>query len=164
MPAGLTVRVSVFDDAALGSSGQPFVAEYSTRRERGFEVSRNSRPDAKLTILRGEADVAEYTIQADRVNIGRLKEVMGEKDGLRRRNDIAFADTETTVSREHAYIRYDTESGKFRLYDSLSQRGTSVFRDGRRLEVPKGVTHGFQLRSGDEIHIGDARIAFESES
>ncbi len=26
------------------------------------------------------------------------------------------------------------------------------------LDVPKGVTHGFQLRSGDEIHLGDARI------
>jgi predicted component of type VI protein secretion system len=128
------------------------------------KLSQNSRPHAKLAILRGEADIAEYTIQADRVNIGRLKEVIGDKDGLRRRNDIAFADNETTVSREHAYIRYDAESGNFRLYDSLSQRGTSVFRDGRRFEVPKGVTHGFQLRSGDEIHIGDARIAFESEN
>jgi hypothetical protein len=165
VPAGFTVRVSVFEDAALALSGHPFVAEYSNAKGAAVsKLSRNSRPHAKLTILRGEADVAEYTIQADRVNIGRLKEVIGDKDGLRRRNDIAFADNETTVSREHAYIRYDAESGNFRLYDSLSQRGTSVFRDGRRFEVPKGVTHGFQLRSGDEIHIGDARIAFESES
>lgn len=162
-PAGLTVSVSAFEDAELASSERPFLAEYSNVKGAPVpKLSRNARPHATLTILRGEANVAEYTIQAERVNIGRLKEVIGGKDGLRRRNDIAFADTETTVSREHAYIRYDAESGKFRLYDSLSQRGTSVFRDGRRLEVPKGVAHGFQLRSGDEIHVGDARIVFES--
>ncbi|MGI9075374.1 MAG: FHA domain-containing protein [Bryobacteraceae bacterium] len=164
VPSGLTVGVSAFEDAALALSGHPFVAAYSNAKgAAASKLSRNSRPRAKLTILRGEAEVVEYAIQADRVNIGRLKEVIGDKDGLRRRNDIAFADTETTVSREHAYIRYDAESGKFRLYDSLSQRGTSVFREGRRFEVPKGVTHGFQLRPGDEIHVGDARIAFESE-
>ena len=163
--AGLTINVSTFEDAALASSGRPFVVEYSNAKgAAASKPGRNARPHATLTVLLGEAELAEYTIQADRVNIGRLKEVIGDKDGLRRRNEIAFADTETTVSREHAYIRYDAESGKFRLYDSLSQRGTSVFREGRRFEVPKGLTHGFQLRSGDEIHLGDARIAFESEN
>jgi pSer/pThr/pTyr-binding forkhead associated (FHA) protein len=166
VPAGFSVRVSVTQDTALAASARPFLAEYlNTNAESAVSRhGRNPRPNAKLTILRGEADVAEYTVRSDRVNIGRLKEVTGDKDGLRRRNDVAFADTETTVSREHAHIRYDAESGKFRLYDSLSQRGTSVFRDGRRLEVPKGLTHGFQLRTGDEIHVGDARIAFVSES
>jgi hypothetical protein len=166
VPTGFSVVVSVMEDATLAMRVRPFLAEYSNARAAmaGSKVSRNVRPNAKLTVLRGEADRAEYMIQSDRVNIGRLKEVVGDKDGLRRRNDIAFADTETTVSREHAHIRYDAESGKFRLFDSLSQRGTSVFREGRRLEVPKGLTHGFQLRPGDEIHVGDARIAFESES
>jgi FHA domain len=166
VPAGFSVGVSVVEQTDLAMSARPFLAEYSNTKAAGAnsKVSRNARPNAKLTIVRGEANCTEYTIKSDRVNIGRLKEVMGDKDGLRRRNDIAFADTETTVSREHAYIRYDAESGKFRLYDSLSQRGTSVFRDGRRLEVPKGLSHGFQLRSGDEIHVGDARIAFESDS
>jgi pSer/pThr/pTyr-binding forkhead associated (FHA) protein len=124
----------------------------------------NARPNARLTILRGEANIPEFPIHSDRVNIGRLKEVTGEKDGLRRRNDVAFADTETTVSREHAYVRYDADTGKFRLYDSGSQRGTCVFRDGRRLQVPKGLAHGLQLRAGDEIHLGEARIVFESDS
>jgi hypothetical protein len=165
VPAGFSVGVSVMEDADLAMSARPFLAEYSNTKPgtAGSNISRNARPNAKLTIVRGEADPSEYTIESDRVNIGRLKEVVGDKDGLRRRNDIAFADTETTVSREHASIRYDAESGKFRLYDSLSQRGTSVFREGRRLEVPKGATHGLQLRSGDEIHVGDARIAFESD-
>ena len=166
VPAGFSVGISVIEHADLAMTARPFMAEYSNTKPgtANSKVSRNARPNAKLTIVRGEANFGEYIIQSDRVNIGRLKEVMGDKDGLRRRNDIAFADTETTVSREHAYIRYDAESGKFRLYDSLSQRGTSVFREGRRLEVPKGATHGLQLRSGDEIHVGDARIAFESEA
>jgi hypothetical protein len=30
----------------------------------------------------------------------------------RRRNDVVFAETETTVSREHAQIRSDVETGK----------------------------------------------------
>ncbi len=161
VPAGFNVSVSVIEDATLALSRRPFAIDYSNAAV--AKLDRNARPKAKLTIVRGQADMAEYPIQSDRVNIGRLQEVVGAKDGLRRRNHVAFADTETTVSREHAHIRYDAESGKFRLYDSGSQRGTSVFREGRRLEVPKGVTHGLQLRSGDEIHLGEARLVFESE-
>jgi len=164
VPAGFRVTVSVIKNAALASTSRPFLIEYSKGKAAISKSLRNARPNAKLTVLRGEADVTEYAIHSDRVNIGRLKEVIGDKQGLRRRNDIAFADTEATVSREHAYIRYDAETGKFRLYDSLSQRGTTVFREGRRFEVPRGLTRGFQLKSGDEIHLGNARIAFESES
>jgi hypothetical protein len=164
VPAGLCVAASVIENAALAATSRPFLIEYSDSKTAVSKSIRSTRPNAKLTVLRGEADVTEYTIHSDRVNIGRLKEVIGGKEGLRRRNDIAFAETEATVSREHAYICYDDQAGKFRLYDSLSQGGTIVFREGRRLEVPKGLTHGFQLRSGDEIHLGNARIAFESEN
>jgi hypothetical protein len=163
LPSGPHVAVSVIRDAALASTSRPFLIDYSKTKAAVSKLVRNPRPNAKLTILRGEADVTEYTIHSDRVNIGRLREVIGDKQGLRRRNDIAFADTEATVSREHAYIRYDQQAGKFRLYDSLSQRGTCVFRDGRRFEVPRGLVHGFQLKSGDEIHVGNARIGFETE-
>ncbi len=161
VPAAFSVTVAVAEDAALALSGRPFAIDYSNGSSK---LAGTARPNARLRIVRGQADAAEYTIQSDRVNIGRLQEVVGAKDGLRRRNHVAFADTETTVSREHAYVRYDAESGRFRLYDPGSQRGTSVFREGRRLDVPKGVTHGLQLRSGDEIHLGDARLVFESES
>lgn len=163
-PAGLRVTPSVIENAALASTNRPFLIEYSNTKAAVSKSLRNARPNAKLTVLRGEADAIEYAIHSDQVNIGRLKEVIGGKEGLRRRNDIAFAETEATVSREHAYIRYDEEAGKFRLYDSSSQRGTFVFRNGRRFEVPRSLVHGFQLRSGDEIHLGNARIAFESEN
>src|SRR5207253_7048066 len=141
-------------------TGHAYNIDYEHRKpEVKHAAPPSARPPMKLTVVRGEADAGEYAIDAERVNIGRLKEVVGEKDGLRRRNDVAFAETETTVSREHAHIRYDAESGKYRLYDSGSQRGTSIFRGGRRLEAPR--VRGVQLRSGDEIHVGDARLKFE---
>ncbi len=164
LPAGLRVTVSVAEEQDAALTGHSFRIDYGNVKSSAGEAIRNSRPNAKLTVIRGDADAAEYTIETDRINLGRLKEVTSEKEGLRRRNDVAFAETESTVSREHAFIRYDTETRHFRLYDSMSQRGTQVFRNGRRFEVPKGPTHGFQLRSGDEIHLGDARIRFDLET
>ena len=160
IPAGFLVTVDVVEDAELAAAARPFHIDYASRKG-APKPPTSARPTIKLTVVRGEAEATEYVIAVERVNIGRLKEVVGEKDGLRRRNDIAFEDTETTVSREHAYIRYDTASGKFRLYDSGSQRGTSIFRDGRRLEVPRGPTRGTQLQTGDEIHLGEARLRFD---
>ncbi len=155
-----TVRVS--EDAVLALNYRPFHIDYLSLKSPQANASAKTRPKTKLIVVRGQADAAEYAFDADRINIGRLKEVVSDKDGLRRRNDVAFSETETTVSREHACIRYDVEDGKFRLYDSMSQRGTNVFREGRRLQVPKGPTRGFQLCSGDEIHLGDARLRFET--
>ena len=163
MPAPFSVAVSVTEDPAAVSAKRPFHINYSHIKAVANLTSGHTRPHAKLTVLRGQADPGEYSISSDRVNLGRLKEVVSAKDGLRRRNDIAFAETETTVSREHAYLRYDPAASKFRLYDAASQHGTVVFREGRRFTVPKGATHGFQLRAGDEIHLGDARLQFEEE-
>lgn len=164
LPAGLHVTVEVAQEPAASSTGRPFRIDYSNVKSAPAPAMQNTRPAAKLTVIRGEADAAEYIIASDRINLGRLKEVVSDKDGLRRRNDVSFAETESTVSREHAFIRYHAETGKFRLYDSRSQRGTTVFRQGRRFEVPKGPTHGFQLLSGDEIHLGSARLRFDIDA
>lgn len=164
LPAGLRVTVSVADEPGAAFAGRPFRVDYTNVKAAAGDAKRNSRPGAKLTVLRGQTDAAEYNIDSDRINLGRLKEVISDKEGLRRRNDVAFAETETTVSREHAFIRYDAETGQFQLYDSMSQRGTQVFRNGRRFEARKGPTHGFQLRSGDEIHLGDARVRFDIDA
>ena len=162
VPRAFSVTVSVAEDPETALTGHPFHINYSHVKAAEKEASSHARPQAKLTVLRGQADSNEYIINSDRVNLGRLKEVISAKDGLRRRNDLAFAETETTVSREHAYLRYDPTSGNFRLYDAMSQRGTVVFRDGRRFAVPKGPTRGFQLRFGDEIYLGDVCLRFGS--
>jgi predicted component of type VI protein secretion system len=77
---------------------------------------------------------------------------------VRRRNDIAFDDSESTVSREHAHIEF--EGGKFRLFHDSGERPTRLFREGRAVPVPP-IGRGAQLRSGDEIHLGEARLRFD---
>ncbi len=152
-PSGCSLQM----DIALGEDS----VRIDYRRTKPVAKPAAARPTAKLRVVRGEAETPEIEIHTDRVNLGRMKEVAGKRGGLRRRNDVAFAETETTVSREHAYIRFDAETGRFRLCDYMSQRETSIFRDGRRIEVPRASTRGVQLRSGDEIHLGDARVRFE---
>lgn len=158
----LAIDLQIAVDAALAWTGRQFRIDYLNReQEPAAAPAAPVRPPARLVVLKGQTEAAEYPIAANRVNIGRLKEVFGEKEGLRRCNDVAFAETETTVSREHAFLLYDAASGRFRLCDDQSSRGTSVFREGRRIAVPKASRHGTQLRSGDEIQLGDARLRFE---
>jgi hypothetical protein len=157
----LEVSVTVQEDAAAALKDPPFEVEYF-RKKKTPKPPASSRPAAKLTVLRGTAHNAEYVINSDRINIGRLEEVVSDSGGLIRRNDLAFTDSERTVAREHAYIRYDAAAGKFRLCDHLSgDRGTRLFRDGRSIMVPRASDRGVQINSGDEIHLGTARVRFE---
>ena len=121
-PAPSILNVSV-------TSGDKFQMEYG--RHKAPTAARSS---AKLTVVRGESETPEFILTGDRVNIGRMKEVIGEKEGLRRRNDIAFADTETSVSREHDYIRYDPDStswGGKNIFDVYS-KSTGTALDGTK--------------------------------
>jgi hypothetical protein len=164
VPAGFEVTVSVLPDAPLAFDRHPFDIKFHNAKLQLKGAAPNTRPPAKLIVIAGDADAPEYSIDSDQTNLGRLKEVLSDKDGLRRRNHVAFAETETTVSREHAFIRYDSDTGRFRVFDCVSHRGTRVFRDGRRFDVPKGPSRGLQLQPGDEIHLGNARLRFESDS
>ena len=161
LPGSFRVAVEIVGDAELAASNRPFRIEYPRKKSAPTAKANTARPAAKLVVIRGSAEPAEFAIESNRVNLGRLQEVIGEKEGLRRRNDIAFAETEITVSREHAYLSFEPDSGKFRVCDCQSARGTRVFRGGRRIEVPRASTRGVQLQTGDEIHLGDARIRFE---
>jgi hypothetical protein len=164
-PGGLVVDIDIAVDAALAWTGRPFRMDYLNRTAVPPKASEPAvRPPARLVVVKGAADAEAFPMKANRVNIGRLREVISEKEGLRRLNDVAFEESETTVSREHAFLIYDTDGGRFRLCDDQSQRGTSIFRAGRRIEVPKGSRRGTQLQSGDEIHLGEARLRFEIES
>ena len=115
------------------------------------------RPRARLIVLEGQADAQELAIERDLLYIGRLKEVVNSRTGLDRQNQLAFDASETTVSRKHARLEYDPDTGKFRLYNDPEQ--TSVSRDGRG--IPCDATRGVQLRSGDQLILGKARIRFE---
>jgi hypothetical protein len=115
------------------------------------------RPRARLVVLEGRAEVKELAIERDLMYIGRLKDVVNSRTGLERQNQLAFDASESTVSRKHARLEYDPDSGKFRLFNDPEQ--TSVSRDGRG--IPCDATRGLQLRSGDQLILGRARVRFE---
>src|ERR1700761_1699462 len=76
VPTGLQVSVEVTQDA-----GSPLRVDYSNAKSAAATAPKpNTRPHAKLTILSGQSDGTEYIIAADRINIGRLKEVVSDKD------------------------------------------------------------------------------------
>jgi len=137
----------------------PFTIEYGA----GRAVAGTTATAARLTIVRGKAQQAEYTLDKPRINIGRLAELSDSEERILRRNDVVFEEgadgANATVSRKHAHIRLD--DGEYRICDDASEFGTRVFRDGRSIDVPSGNRRGEKLRSGDEIYLGRACLRFE---
>jgi pSer/pThr/pTyr-binding forkhead associated (FHA) protein len=95
------------------------------------------------------------------VSIGRTADPTDDL-GRVRRNRIAFMDTvdgvTETVGRAHARLRFDPETGDYRLYDEGSSNGTSIHRDGDVIVVPRRDPRGVRVRSGDEIQVGRAAV------
>ena len=121
----------------------------TTRRQE--TVSRGTAAAAKTTYARlryeDQAGPHTYDIARDSVTIGR--------GGVAYRADVRI-DASVDVSREHARIRRDPESGRFFLID-LSTLGTTV--NGAR--VPRGYdeTDGGKRENGADVPLADgARI------
>lgn len=120
-----------------------------------------ARPALHLTILKGKAVQEAYDFNADRIYLGRLEEVVDAAGRVKRRNDVAFleeGDLSQTVSREHARIAWDGESGAFWLRDEGSASGTLLFRAGRSIEVSRHDRRGVRLENGDEVYLGRAAV------
>ncbi len=144
---------------------------------RGFDISYQSAqareaaapiPSVWLKVLSGKAEHPEYSFRRNRINIGRLADVLDSQHKLLRRNDVAFLEVadvpNSTVSRTHAHLEFDAAARQFRLYDDRSAQGTTVIRDGGIVNVPRGVSKGVPLRPGDEIVVGQARLSFDLHS
>ena len=120
------------------------------------------QPPLTILVLRGEAERQTYCFAERTVNVGRCNEVHDEAHRLVRRNHIVFLDVDrgpnSTVSREHAHICFDLDSGWYRLHDDASRFGSQICRSGRVIDVPRGPTGGAWLRSGDEVHLGQVRL------
>jgi hypothetical protein len=123
-------------------------------------------PDPKsvrleLTVVRGTADQPAYTFAGERIEIGRCVEVRDSRNRLIRTNHVAFVEgsgeVNQSVSRRHAHIAYQADSGDYRLHDDGSAHGTGIVRGGRTIPVPVGA-RGVRLKSGDEIVLGEARL------
>jgi hypothetical protein len=156
----LATNITVEVDENLAGQPKPFTLRCSRSMKPEAQVV-SARPPAMLTVLRGEAETGELDIVSDRTNIGRMKEVSTTRGEIIRINQLAFSDVETTVAREHAYIQWDRNLGRYLLFDHMSgSRGTRLFRSGESLIVPKGGSKGTALECGDEIHLGATRIRF----
>ena len=95
-------------------------------------------PGAKLVIRNGGFDGMEYPLEAEETLIGRNPTT-----------DVTLLDE--NISREHALILYDAESGVYTIEDLQSTNGTKVNGKGIR---------SHPLEPGDEIQIGHTRFQF----
>jgi hypothetical protein len=159
VPRGFSIEVH-----AVESGASPFEIEYAVASS--AQPAKKTEPPAapaRLCVVKGKTDRAEYALDKARINIGRLAELTDAEQRVIRRNDIVFEEgadeANATVSRRHAHIRL--EDGDYRLCDDESEFGTRVFRDGRPIEVPAGNRRGEKLRPGDEIYLGRACLRFE---
>ena len=115
----------------------------------------------EITVVTGATEKDVYSFARTRIDIGRGTDVRDTRDRLVRSNHLVFVEgsavANQTVSRCHAHIAVDPASGATRVYDDGSAQGTGIVRDGRTITVPPG-SRGVQLRSGDEIVFGEARV------
>lgn len=155
---GLEVALEVAVNEAVAVSAQPYQLRFA--KAAAAPVA-SVRPAARLVVVKGEAETKEVEIVSDRVNLGRLKEVVSASGSILRINQVAFAEEETGVAREHAFVRWEAAGGRFLLFDHISgSRGTRIFRGGETITLPRGPSKGTALEDGDEIHLGTARVRF----
>ena len=124
---------------------------------------------AYIRILNGEAEKDVYTIKAsdEKITIGRERKVQGE-DGFFRTNTIAFPgesshESNKFISRQHAHIKFDNESGQFYLFADANGIPPRNKIKIRTLEADTPVklysTHiGYALKEGDQIMLGHSAI------
>lgn len=160
-PERLRVEVEV-------STGLPLPDEkWLTVAVGAQDAAAGSRIPARLLVRKGSANVTDLPIDKPRVYIGRGTDVYRE-GGLRRRNDLAFADEgemSQSVSREHAHIDFDRTTGEHRLfndrwYERGADCGTRIVRNGVSVEVHRDP-RGTKLEPRDEVHLGQAILSFE---
>jgi hypothetical protein len=121
-------------------------------------------PELRLEILKGTAQQPAYKIKKDRLLVGCLSEVHDLEGRLVRKNNVVFPhegnEINTTVGTMHARIWFDFKKQEFRVMDESSRYGTRIVREGRTIEVPPENPSGVGLRSGDEVHFGQACFRF----
>lgn len=159
---GLSVDVAYVSASADHWSNPHFHVEFARGARLAPVVLPVPRPGGiDLTIVCGTAESAAYSFTQTRIDLGRCAEVRDARHRLFRTNHVAFADVDAgvnaSVSRCHAHVEYDRESGDYRLHDDRSAHGTGVLRHGKTLAVAPG-SRGVRLQTGDEIVLGEARL------
>lgn len=171
LPAGFAIDVSyVRKRPASWPADQPMAIEYAAETPEtplaaaapGPSRS-NAQPELILTILRGRASSASYSLREPSVRIGRSAAPVDDR-GHARQNHVAFDEEDPhsrTVGRGHCEIRYDHGGGEYRIFDERSANGTRIIRSGQVIEVPPKDPFGVAIRSGDELEFGTASARVE---
>lgn len=146
-----------------------FLAEKSNQPATDFE--------AYLEVLEGLTNRKQMRLVNDLTYIGRC-ETTRRKDGqIVRANDLYFLDARElsgtipkelkenerinqSVSRIHAHIRFNAGDGNYYIYDDESRKGTSILRGGRGAAENVDRSAGKELKNGDMIFFGKARVKF----
>jgi hypothetical protein len=130
-------------------------------------VTRSNK--AYLRTLNGESEKMEYQLTAEsgKINIGREHKVQ-VSDGFFRINQIAFPDASANeankfISRQHAHIEWDSDSGAFLLFadeGGIPPRNKVKIRSVAdhnpvKLNV---VELGHVLQEGDQIILGELAV------
>jgi hypothetical protein len=161
-PPDLTIAVRYPEDAPL---------EMRVTCERAAEAlpdpTSEMVSEGRLMTVTGVSSEPDFALDRLRINLGRESEVLDALGRTMRRNELFFKEdaheANASVSRAHAHTRFDAASGEWRIYDDGSSLGTSLFRDGRRIDVPAHAGRGVALRAGDEIYLGQVRLRFEQK-
>jgi len=166
----LTVGLKFVNGAADEWSGRAYHVEFrrhatprpSSRPGKGrTEANR----ELHLAVVAGTAVKSRYAFGTSRINLGRLADVLDRHGRVLRQNQVAFADAaddvNQSVSRTHAHIVFDAETGEARLHDDGSTHGTRVVRAGRTITLPRGGGRGLTLRDGDQVRLGQAGVRVE---
>lgn len=124
------------------------------------------QPALVLTIVRGRATAASYTLREPAVRVGRSEAPIDDR-GHARHNHVAFTEEDDahsrTVGRGHCEIRYDAQGATYRVFDERSANGTRIIRDGRVIEVPPQDPFGVAIRDGDVLEFGTAAARVGTE-
>lgn len=121
---------------------------------------------AYINVLNGSAEKEKYAISSTRgkFNIGRGASVQ-TPDGFFRKNFIAFKDSDEknrAVSRQHAHIEWDPDSGAFFLFadDGGVPPGNKIkVRTTGGAPVKLMTTKlGHRLQEGDQVILGESAV------
>jgi hypothetical protein len=120
---------------------------------------------ACLITVTGTASIPVCYLDRLCVNLGRVEDVSDPAGRTIRHNELFFPDAaheaNSTVSRSHAHIAFDPAAGVWRIFDDGSSIGTTIFRAGKRVDIPPHASRGVALKSGDEIYLGQVRLRYE---
>lgn len=161
-PGRLKVEVELVEDLPADVKARGFDLTYSNTASTPVSIE---PPEIRLRILDGAAEESEYRFRRQRINIGRMAEVLDAQLRPIRRNDVALkeeaAGPNLTVSRTHAHIQWDAEESRFRVFDDGSAQGTTLLREGSLIPVPRGTSKGVPLLPNDQIIVGQVHISFD---